>query len=585
MHKKDSIVAIATGSASGGLGVIRISGTQAKDILEKVFLPKHGKNFCFNPRYMHYGSFVMKNKSQPVIVKNNLEETNLNCLNDDLIPLKSDALDSILSFVKSDALDSTLSFVKSDALDNNISDEMEPQFILDEILAVYFPAPFSFTGEDVAEIHAHGGSVLLHTMLEYIISLGIRHAEAGEFTKRAFLNGRIDLAQAEAVAEIIAAPAIEGVRLAAAKLHGVLGKKIEGLREQIEYIRRRLCLAIDFPEEEGECLPPQEFHTLVDILSADISQLIAAYDRAKPWNEGSLVVLAGQVNAGKSSLMNALLGRQRAIVTAEAGTTRDYLEEPSSLAGMPVKLTDTAGLREIAWVIQNSSQEEYGLSLETIERLSHVLNSHNFCSILDEKNTQADLQNQHQNYAHKNEEYNTEEYKNEKYNKKNHDAQNHDAQNHDAQNHAVQNHAVQNHDNQYNDMQNCGKKNVMPAGEKTISPIEAEGIRRSLELMEKADLVFFVFDGTKLLEHLEVMSLNIVDNSDLENAKIIANLMQSELALLPQDVKRICIWNKADIAPLSLTVFHALESLMNVNIFCISANPKYRKEYAEKYRK
>lgn len=425
MDKKDTIAAIATGASAGGLGVIRISGQRAKEIVLTVFRPKKSAHFQLKPRYMHYGSFCMHQNGQ--------------------------------------------------------------EQILDEILAVYFPAPHSYTGEDVAEIHAHGSTILLHTMLEYILSLGIRQAEAGEFTKRAFLNGRIDLSQAEAVAEIIAAPSVEGLRLASAKLHGQLGKRIEELRTQIEYIRRRLCLAIDFPEEEGESLPHGEFHSLVDRLQKDIEALINAYERAKPWQEGALVVLAGQVNAGKSSLMNALLGRERAIVTDEAGTTRDYLEEASAFKGLPIRLTDTAGLREIAWIMEHYPNSGTYFDEKRAKEIKEIL---------------------------------------------------------------------------------AGIKNHSLSGQNTpINPIEAEGICRSLALIEQADIVFLVFDGNAILKKCG------------KNGDAIFEHMQAELSLLPEHTKKLCIWNKADLAPLSQTEISALEEKTHCPVLCLAVRHKQQGDY------
>lgn len=216
---------------------------------------------------------------------------------------------------------------------------------LDNCLLAWFPAPASFTGEEVVELHCHGGPALLQAILAELLDLGARQAEPGEFTRRAFLNGKLDLTQAEAVAELIAAPNPEGAKLALSKLEGGLGRKIDALREQLEYLRQRVCLAIDFPEEEGEHLPPEEFSNLVQELEHETASLLKAYERARPWRDGALVVLAGQVNVGKSSLLNALLGRPRAIVTPLPGTTRDYLEELALLDGLPVRLVDTAGLR------------------------------------------------------------------------------------------------------------------------------------------------------------------------------------------------------------------------------------------------
>lgn len=223
---------------------------------------------------------------------------------------------------------------------------------LDHVLAVFMPGPHTFTGEDVAEFHCHGGPAIVAAVLEAALACGARSADAGEFTKRAFLNGRMDLTQAEAVAEMIAAPVKGGIRLARAKLDGELGKRIAALRQQLEMVRMKLCVAVDFPEEDVECLSPQEFLDDVEQVRHALQSLLRNYDRARCWREGVLVVLAGQVNAGKSSLMNALLGRTRAIVTDIPGTTRDFLEEQLSFDGLPVRLVDTAGLRESGDIVE-----------------------------------------------------------------------------------------------------------------------------------------------------------------------------------------------------------------------------------------
>ncbi len=217
---------------------------------------------------------------------------------------------------------------------------------LDDVLAVFMPGPRTFTGEDVAEWHCHGGPVLLGEILESLLEAGARLAAPGEFARRAFLNGRLDLTQAEAIAEMISAPSREGARLAAARLDGLLGKRMEELREKIDGLRAQLCLAVDFPEEEVECLSRQELLAGVDAVDKAAASLIAAFERTRCWREGVVVALAGAVNAGKSSLMNALLGRERALVTEHPGTTRDFLEESVMLDGLPVRLVDTAGLRD-----------------------------------------------------------------------------------------------------------------------------------------------------------------------------------------------------------------------------------------------
>lgn len=241
---------------------------------------------------------------------------------------------------------------------------------LDDVLAVHMPAPKTFTGDDVAEIHCHGGPAIVLAVLEAVFACGARSAEPGEFTKRAFLNGRMDLTQAEAVAEMIAAPVKSGIRLAQAKLDGMLGKRITELRGQLDALRMKLCVAVDFPEEDIECLGPEEF--LGDIFSVQdaIRTLLRNYDRARCWREGVLVVLAGQVNAGKSSLMNGLLGRMRAIVTEIPGTTRDFLEEQLSFDGLPVRLVDTAGLRETGDIVE---QEGVRISRDLASQADLVL--------------------------------------------------------------------------------------------------------------------------------------------------------------------------------------------------------------------
>ena len=218
--------------------------------------------------------------------------------------------------------------------------------VLDEVLVVAMPGPRTFTGEDVAEIHCHGGPAILEGLLELIFSKNGRMAAPGEFTRRAFLNGRIDLTQAEAVAECIAAPAREALRIAQNKLQGGLGQYVHELRDKLIHIRASLALAVDFPEEELEIVPLDSLLADLTSIETKINTLLAAHQRMRAFREGALVVIAGQVNVGKSSLLNALLGRNRAIVTSQPGTTRDFLEEQIIIKGLPIRLVDTAGLRK-----------------------------------------------------------------------------------------------------------------------------------------------------------------------------------------------------------------------------------------------
>lgn len=218
--------------------------------------------------------------------------------------------------------------------------------VLDEGMAAFMPGPGSYTGEDTVEFFCHGAPVVLGAVLEAAYAAGARPAGPGEFTKRAYLNGRLDLSQAEAVAELIAARGTVEARLAVTRLSGAMGAAARELGQALDALRAGVCLAVDFPEEEVECQPRDAFETGVAAVIDRIDALLAAGRRARPFREGAVVALFGRVNAGKSSLFNALLGADRALVADVPGTTRDYLEEGLDLEGLPVRLTDTAGLRD-----------------------------------------------------------------------------------------------------------------------------------------------------------------------------------------------------------------------------------------------
>ncbi|GAB6058664.1 tRNA uridine-5-carboxymethylaminomethyl(34) synthesis GTPase MnmE [Desulfonatronum parangueonense] len=224
--------------------------------------------------------------------------------------------------------------------------------ILDEVLVAFMPGPGSFTGEDVVEINCHGSPVVLQSILETLLQHGVHPANPGEFTQRAFLNGRMDLTQAEAVAEIISAVSPTASLLAQNKLSGALGLCLQQLRARLEELRAQLCLAVDFPEEEVECLSPESFLLSVEKIREQLGILLEGHVQSRIWNHGALCVLSGAVNAGKSSLLNQLLGRQRAIVSPEPGTTRDYLEERITLHGLSVRLVDVAGSHKEAGALE-----------------------------------------------------------------------------------------------------------------------------------------------------------------------------------------------------------------------------------------
>ncbi|MCR5814811.1 MAG: tRNA uridine-5-carboxymethylaminomethyl(34) synthesis GTPase MnmE [Desulfovibrio sp.] len=222
--------------------------------------------------------------------------------------------------------------------------QAEDGSFLDDVLGVYMPAPKTYSGEDMAEIHCHGNPLILQSVLARLFQLGARPAQRGEFTKRAFLNGRLDLSQAEAVGELVGAVSRTALADSVQRLCGHLSQKMADLRGRVDALRAELAVACDFPDDEVECLERSRFLEDLSGLQRALEALLAGSKRGRLMQEGARVVLAGAVNAGKSSLMNALLGRERALVTEVAGTTRDFLEEFCDLDGLPVRLIDTAGL-------------------------------------------------------------------------------------------------------------------------------------------------------------------------------------------------------------------------------------------------
>jgi tRNA modification GTPase len=238
--------------------------------------------------------------------------------------------------------------------------------VIDDVLVAFMRGPRTYTGEDTLEISCHGGPLILRTVLAEVFRAGARPAERGEFTKRAFLNGRLDLSQAEAVLEMITAKTPEGLSAAVDRLKGRLSGRIGTIREAVINLLAGIEAAIDFGENDGIVETPgadlYELQTLID----DLHALAATYLRGRITREGIGVVIAGRPNVGKSSLLNRLLGEKRAIVTPVPGTTRDFIEEAVNIGGIPVRLTDTAGIR-----LPENAIEKEGIDL-VWERLDNA---------------------------------------------------------------------------------------------------------------------------------------------------------------------------------------------------------------------
>jgi tRNA modification GTPase len=287
---EDTIAAIATPPGPGGIGIIRISGPLSHDILTRIFKPRQKKSFPpIISHRLHYGWIV-----------NPQDDTSV-----------------------------------------------------DEVLAVYMQAPNTYTREDVVEIQCHGSYLVLQEILALILTNGARLAEAGEFTKRAFLNGRLDLTQAEAVLELIEARTDEGRSLAVGQLQGRLHDQVIEIRNKLMAMRAIIEVAIDFPEDETDILDPTALKQQIQQEAVlPLKELIAKADHGKIFREGISAVILGRPNVGKSSLLNTLLQEDRALVTAVPGTTRDTIEEYINLQGMPVRIVDTAGIRDTSETVE-----------------------------------------------------------------------------------------------------------------------------------------------------------------------------------------------------------------------------------------
>lgn len=306
----DTIFANASGMG-GGISVIRVSGSHAIEIVDRIFRSKKDKKLCNQKTYtMHYGHIV---------------------------------------------------------------DEQD--HIVDEVLVLLMRAPHSYTAEDVVEIDCHAGQFVICSIMNLLLHEGARPAEPGEFTKRAFLNGRIDLSQAESVMDVINAKNHFALDSSMKQLHGAVKDKIVNLREQILHETAFIESALDDPEHYdldgyGEKLSP-----IVDKLIVEIDHLLKNSDNGRVLSEGLKTVIVGKPNAGKSSLMNLLLGTDYAIVTDVAGTTRDILEKDYNLDGIILHITDTAGIRDTEDAVEKIGVERAKRSLEEADLVLHVVDS------------------------------------------------------------------------------------------------------------------------------------------------------------------------------------------------------------------
>lgn len=317
MNHTDTIAAAATAMGSAGIGIIRISGTDAFAVLEKVFRPKNEKKVMSEqPGYtVHYGMAV------------------------------------------------------------------DGEQVLDEVLVMLMRGPHSYTAEDTAEIDCHGGRLVMQKILEAVLKNGARAAEPGEFTKRAFLNGRMDLSQAEAVMDLIQSKNEMALKSSLAQLKGNVRQEIEKLRAQILYEMAFVEAALDDPEHISLDGYSEELLEKMRGIAAEVERLLKSSESGRMLKEGIKTVILGKPNAGKSSLLNVLLGEERAIVTEIAGTTRDVLEEQLQLGEVSLQLLDTAGIRSTEDVVEQIGVERARKQAEDADLILYVADS---SRVLDE---------------------------------------------------------------------------------------------------------------------------------------------------------------------------------------------------------
>jgi len=321
MYHKDTISAISTPVATGAIGIIRISGPDTLKIISRIFV---SNKFNFNSplsHHLYYGTII----------------------------------------------------------------DSDDKADIDSVLVAYMKCPNSFTGEDIIEINCHSGLVVLNKILSNILKCGARLAEPGEFTKRAFLNGKIDLTQAESIIDIIDSKTEASLKIAAKHYQGLLADKLRAVKSDMIDIKSILETTIDFPEDENEIMSRDDLLIKYEKISDSIKALISTYNEASIYRSGIKAAIIGKPNVGKSSLLNSILDDNRAIVTSVPGTTRDTINETINIKGIPVNIIDTAGIGSTSDEIEKIGIDKTLATIEDADILILVFDGSNKLDLLDRK--------------------------------------------------------------------------------------------------------------------------------------------------------------------------------------------------------